>query len=59
MRKNGANRTRVMTINKLSMHFVTKWYENRTRFGYIVVVSGGGREGILGEVIAGLFPVSV
>jgi hypothetical protein len=41
------------------MPFVTKWYENRTSFGYIVVVSGGGREGILGEVVAGLFLVSV
>lgn len=45
--KNGANRTRVVTINKLYMHFVTKWYENRTRFVYEVVVLGGGREGIL------------
>lgn len=59
LRKNGANRTRVVTINKLSMHFVTKWYENRTSFGYIVVVEGGVREGILGEVIAELFLVSV
>ena len=49
----------MVTINKLSMHFVTKWYENRTSFGYIVVVEGGVREGILGEVIAELFPVSV
>jgi hypothetical protein len=41
------------------MYFVTKWYENRTRFVYEVFVKGGGREGILGEVVAGLFLVSV
>lgn len=34
--KNGANRTRVVTINKLSMYFVTKWYENRTRVDFVV-----------------------
>lgn len=49
----------MVTINKLSMHFVTKWYENRTRFGYIVVVLGGGREGVFEVVIAELFLVSV
>jgi hypothetical protein len=37
------------------MPFVTKWYENRTRFVIVVVVLGGGREGILGEVVAVLF----
>ena len=49
----------MVIINKLSMYFVTKWYENRTRFVIVVVVLGGGREGVLGEVVAGLFPVSV
>ena len=49
----------MVTINKLSMHFVTKWYENRTSFVIVVVVLGGGREGVLGEVVAELFPVSV
>ena len=59
MAKNGANRTRVVTINKLSMHFVTKWYENRTRFVYEVVVLGGVREGVFEVVVAELFLVSV
>ena len=49
----------MVTINKLSMHFVTKWYENRTSFVIVVVVLGGVREGVLGEVVAELFPVSV